>query len=266
MPGHGTAQAREGRTVNPNHRDKAEARTRRQQEGRPYAAALADIRRERLERRDCVTAEETAPDPRALRQPLPPELPLLVRHHVEQVGKLFQEALEHAYWARNYGDWSRIVLYRLTDALEHLHLAVGTVVVHLQHNRVPAEDIVRFLQVRHQKDVDLFVTQDAKSHLRGLLRQDSDYKRKNDIDEIIGASIVDRRGFVHPATEDQLEAFLAAIYSNPFDPDVFDGLPPHIRDCAREAAKLQPASVDDNGTRTISVRTRTADEPPRDES
>ncbi|MGW6021212.1 hypothetical protein [Streptomyces sp. NPDC055099] len=223
-----------------NHARKNAARQHREAAGGSYAASLAHIRADRLDHRDRVTSSEyTPPGTLSYDAPVPDELPNLVRHHVDTVNMYFREVLTQAHYARGYKDWARIVLYRLTDALEHMHLMIGTIAGHLQENHVTTETLRSYLQVRNDRDVQAFVTPRALEHLDGLVGRPLSDSDGMDINHRVGQCIAERRGWAEPDREDTLEAFLCALYSNyPYDSGAFDSLPEHIKSCALQAAAL----------------------------
>ncbi|MCX4970776.1 hypothetical protein OHA98_39735 [Streptomyces sp. NBC_00654] len=63
------------------------------------------------------------------------------------------------------GDWHRLVLYALTDALAYNFLMVGTLACYLQEQGIDAELLCRHLQ---SPDADRFITQEALELLAGL--------------------------------------------------------------------------------------------------
>jgi len=223
--------------VNPNHRDKEQARARRQAEGGSYSAHLQELRRERLEHRDRVQQEHFAEEVLHAEDPVPPELPLLVRHHIDEINRHFYDALMHGYRAHSYGEWARIALFRLTDALELLHLTIGTAVAHLQSNHINADRIRDCVQARNHKDVEAFVTRQATHCLAGLTgsRRGPGGRRVTIREKLTEAMVLgETDGHV-----DVMEAFLAALYSSyPYDAQAFDMLPPETKSCALQAAQL----------------------------
>lgn len=42
--------------------------------------------------------------------------------------------MSHEYYNAGYADWTRVTLYRLTGALEHMHLMIGTIAAHMREN------------------------------------------------------------------------------------------------------------------------------------
>ncbi|MFF1509544.1 hypothetical protein [Streptomyces sp. NPDC058326] len=235
--------------MNPNHRDKQAAKARREADGRPYAAHLADVRRERLEHLGRVEHEEFVPDKLKADDPMPAELPLLVRHHISEINRYFCDVLMHAYHADTYAEWARIALYRLTDALEHFHLMIGTTVAHLQDNHISPDRIRTYVQARTYRDVEAFVTPKAKEHLDGLIgrNETADGRQHSGISHQVGRRIAERTGWAEPDREDTLEAFLAVLYNNyPDDPQAFSALPEHIRDCALKTAPHSLVTISDD--------------------
>lgn len=233
-----------------NHAGKNAARRRQEETGQPYARALADVRAERLALRDSLASEDYVPEgalsPDA---PVPAELPCLVRRHIDVMARYFHEVLSHAYYAPDYSDWARIVLYRLTDALEHMNLLIGTITAHLQHNHIAPDAVRSYLQVRDHRHVDAFVTRKVRSHLAGLLGKPPTDGGNGDIHYDVGRGIAERNGWAQPEREDTLEGFLAALYSGyPYDGQAFDDLPQQIREVALRATALvlEPYDVEDS--------------------
>ncbi|MER6433180.1 hypothetical protein ABT272_36470 [Streptomyces sp900105245] len=221
----------------PRQAAKNEARRLQQETGRSYQSALQHLRRQRLEHGEAAEVDERA----VARQPIPDELPLLAAHHIDVMCDYFHQVLSHRYYAPDYGDWCRIALYRLTDALEHLHLLIGTIAAHMRHNHLHAQRICAYLQVPSQEKADAFITPAAVRHLAGLLGQPSTETASNavDINHRIGRGIAERSGFAFPEREATLEAFLAALYSSyPYEPSALDERPEPIRTCAVKATEI----------------------------
>ncbi|WP_205571181.1 hypothetical protein [Streptomyces sporangiiformans] len=145
------------------------------------------------------------------------------------------------------GDWCRIALYRLTDALEHLQLLIGTIAAHMRHNQLAAKRICAYLQVPTQERADAFITPAARRHPAGLLGEPSVHTGSDplDIDHRIGQGIVQRNGFVCSEREATLEAFLASLYSSyAYEPSALDERPEPIRSCAMKAADISLVPVE----------------------
>ncbi|MFC9111672.1 hypothetical protein ACFTXV_26415 [Streptomyces harbinensis] len=161
------------------------------------------------------------------------------------INRYFHEALDEGRYQKQYGEWTRIVLYRLTDALEHLHLMVGTIAAHMQHNHISPDRIRTYLQVPDQRHVEQFISRRVREHLAGLLGKDTDQEKAGVFDRV-GRSIVQREGWISPEREDTLEAFLAALYSTySYEPSALDDLPDDIRNIAVQAAALVPPARED---------------------
>ncbi|WP_406161866.1 hypothetical protein OG806_39615 [Streptomyces sp. NBC_00882] len=73
-----------------------------------------------------------------------PELPALVTYHCRYINAYLARAqsLGNRGWM---GEWQRLVLYALTDALAHNHLLVGTIAVYLQRQDLDADLLRRYL-------------------------------------------------------------------------------------------------------------------------
>ncbi|MEU2731581.1 hypothetical protein ABZ650_28035 [Streptomyces griseoviridis] len=163
--------------------------------------------------------------------------------------RYFCDVLMHAYHANTYAEWARIALYRLTDALEHFHLMIGTTVAHLQDNHISPDRIRTYVQARTYRDVEAFVTPKAKEHLDGLIgrNETADGRQHSGISHHVGRRIAERTGWAEPDREDTLEAFLAVLYNNyPDDPQAFSALPEHIRDCALKTAPHSLVTISDD--------------------
>ncbi|MGW7291906.1 hypothetical protein ACWGIB_05880 [Streptomyces xiamenensis] len=149
-----------------NHAAKNAARARSLETGQPYAAALADQRTERLAHKDRLTTEDYVPQGAiGPEDALPTEL-LLVRYHVDTINKYFHEVFDQGRYQRHYREWTRLVLYRLTDSLEHFHLMVGTIAAHMQHNHIRS-----YLQVPDQRHVEQLISRRVREPPRRPARQ-----------------------------------------------------------------------------------------------
>ena len=61
----------------------------------------------------------------------------MVEEHVRHVNKYWSGAMQAGRQNHDrQGEWQRLVLYHLTDALAHNVLAVGTIAAYLQQHRV----------------------------------------------------------------------------------------------------------------------------------
>lgn len=85
---------------------------------------------------------------------VPPELLALVAHHCRHINTYLARAQSHGHLHHgSMGEWQRLVLYALTDALAQTHLLVGTLAAHLE---------------RQGLDPDRYITAHAVEHLDGL--------------------------------------------------------------------------------------------------
>ncbi|MEV0928779.1 hypothetical protein AB0I99_27330 [Streptomyces spongiicola] len=89
-----------------------------------------------------VGARTTSPTPMPVPMPVPsragddavpPERLALVAHHCRHINTYLARAQSRGHLHHgSMGEWQRLVLYALTDALAHTHLPVGTLAAHLQ--------------------------------------------------------------------------------------------------------------------------------------
>lgn len=95
-----------------------------------------------------------------------PELLALVTYHCRHINAYLarDQSLgnQHEDWM---GEWQRLVLYALTDALAHNHLLVGTIAAYIQRQDLDADLLRRYLQSPHP---DRCITGEAVDHLDGL--------------------------------------------------------------------------------------------------
>lgn len=218
-----------------NQARKNAARRLRQESGRSYQSAVQHLREEQ------GRVRAARDDRSVVRRPVPAELPALAAHHIDAVCGYFHQVLDQQYLALHYGDWCRMVLYRLTDAQQHLELLVGAIAAHMQHRQVLPERIASNLQVRSVGEVDTRISAEARHQLAGLLDLPCPAPEDAflDIDCTIGHGIAHRDGSPRSERKVTLEAFLAAIYSGyPSDPGALDDLPDTLRTCAENAARL----------------------------
>ncbi|AWI27348.1 hypothetical protein [Streptomyces tirandamycinicus] len=97
---------------------------------------------------------------------VPPELPALVAHHCRHITTYLARAQSHGHLHHgSMGEWQRLVLYALTDALAQTHLLVGTLAAHLERQGLDPDLLRRYLQ---SPDPDRYITAHAVEHLDGL--------------------------------------------------------------------------------------------------
>ncbi|MEW2253055.1 hypothetical protein AB0907_37745 [Streptomyces sp. NPDC006975] len=98
---------------------------------------------------------------------VPPAFLAMVEEYARWVNKHWAQA---AQAGRQYdqcaGEWQRLVLYHLTDALTYNILAVDTLAAHLLQQGTDKDLVRRYVQ---SPDPDRYVTQHALEHLAGLL-------------------------------------------------------------------------------------------------
>jgi len=87
--------------------------------------------------------------------------------------------------------------------------------------------------------LEAFVTPRARRHLDGLMLRPL-AETRSPIAYTVGRSIAECGGWTFPERENALEAFLAALYSNPDDSSAFDFLPDHVGELARRASEVLP--------------------------
>ncbi|GCD44088.1 hypothetical protein [Streptomyces paromomycinus] len=226
--------------------EKNAARERQEAAGKPYQAALKDLRKERLtHREDVLNQPSWSP---ADDGPVPSELSGLVRFHANQICRYLNDAIHRdRYTGLPFYDWQRMTLYHLTDALEHLNLLIGTIVAYLQEQRVSPERMRSNLQVRHDKAVRAFVTPSALAHLAGLTGKTAE--DRSGVWHDVGSSIANRTGWSCPEREDALETVLAALYANyPDDEEAFDNLPDPLREHALSLNELLRSRTEPEST------------------
>lgn len=139
---------------------------RRAQEPRAAVdhASLQDIR-DQLS--PAPEGRAAAPTGTALPGTVPPALLAMVEEHARHVNKYWSRAMQAGRQYHDYqGEWQRLVLYHLTDALAHNFLAVGTIAAYLQQHGTDEDLVRRYLQSPHP---DRYVTRHALDHLTGLI-------------------------------------------------------------------------------------------------
>lgn len=97
---------------------------------------------------------------------MPQELLALLEYHCRHINAYLARARSLGTQHGDcMGEWQRLVLYALTDALAHNHLLVGTIAAYLQRQDLDADVLRRYLQSPHP---DRYVTREAIDHLDGL--------------------------------------------------------------------------------------------------
>lgn len=201
------------------------ARLRQAETGESYAAALAAVRQDRLERFDQVHAEPPSDSavPNFHGQPVPPELPRLLRYYSWRIARYLHDAqVESRSYDEDFADWQRLTLYKLSDALEHFHILIGVITAYLRDVGVPAPYLRRYLQVTNDRHVEAFYTPRVEDFLAGLTRQAAE-DSTSDIWHRIGTEAA--VGSFEPDGE-ALEVVLNALFANWSDDDMaLDHLP-----------------------------------------
>jgi hypothetical protein len=215
--------------VNPHHRDKEEARRRRQETGQPYAAALSEVRKDRKAHRAGLDAAAEPPNHEDVLTPK--GLLNVLRYQVNRTACYLHEALDNSrYYEHDFAEWQRLVLYKLTDGLEHLLLLIGTIAQFLQEEGVPPAALCRYLQVRDDREVSAFMTPKVSEHVAGLRGRDRPEGPGSAIWYAVGKGIAAQDKWCDPEREDALEVFLSALFTNhPDDDQALDHLPDDLR-------------------------------------
>jgi hypothetical protein len=148
------------------HARKNAARRQQDLTGVNRRAALQDIRNA-LPPTPQARSAARVPGSEADKVAVPAELIALVqdfarwgRSHLDDAVRAAQQHSERP------GDWHRLVLYALTDALAYNFLLVGTLAGYLQEQGLDADLLRRHLQ---SPDPDRYVTQEALDLLAGLM-------------------------------------------------------------------------------------------------
>ncbi|WP_034087930.1 hypothetical protein [Streptacidiphilus albus] len=220
-----------------NHARKNAAREVQRQQGLKYAEALKLARAERA----TGGADGTTRPSQQIRpgDPRPVELRDLVAHHFDSISAYFYEILSHGEIAHDYAEYCRMLGYRLTDALEHMLLLVGTYTAHMQENRLSPDRIRTYLQVRDHAEVDAFVTPAARQQLGGLMGR-PDTEGDLSVWHHVGEGVRNRGAWVEADREAMLLGLLASLYANvPDDSRALDHLPPNVRRYAHDALALR---------------------------
>ncbi|MCX4564628.1 hypothetical protein OHA02_52065 [Streptomyces phaeochromogenes] len=209
------------------------ARRRQAETGEPYTVALQAIRLDRLRTLDDRTKAGSPPVGRGPDyfhdQPVPDVLTELVRFHSHRIVRYLYCAMDEGRWREDFAEWQAMTLYKLTDALEHLHLMIGTISAYLRDEGVERYFLRRYLQVNEDHQVEAYFTSRVEEHLAGLTRHEA--PEQSVIWHQVGRDIADRAGWCHPERHDALEVALHAFYGNyPDDNQAFDHLPAALQE------------------------------------
>ncbi|MEW2297927.1 hypothetical protein ABZ719_35420 [Streptomyces sp. NPDC006743] len=202
------------------------ARRRQSETGEPYATALQAVRLDRLTRLDDLSeADAPAGAPANLHdRPVPEELTELVRYHAHRIVRYLYFAVDEGHYREDLADWQSATLYKLTDALEHLHLLIGTIAAYLREAGVTDSFLRRYLQVGDDRQVEAYFTSSVEEHLAGLMGREA--PQDSVIWHTVGRHIASRSGWSKPDRHEELEVLLQALYANyPDDDQAFDHLP-----------------------------------------
>jgi hypothetical protein len=220
------------------------ARRRQRETGESYAAALQAVRLDRLSRLGDLSEADGTPGGASAslhEQPVPEELTELVRYHSHRIAKYLYFAVDEGHYRDDLAEWQRNTLYKLTDALEHLHLLIGTIAAYLREAGVTDYFLRRYLQVRDDRQVEAYFTPSVEEHLAGLLGREA--PQDSVVWHEVGQHIATRSGWSKPERHDELEVLLHAVYANyPDDSQAFDHLPTALRE--RVLAVLPHLKVD----------------------
>jgi hypothetical protein len=189
---------------------------------------LAAVRQDRLDRLDQVHAEPSpTPDFDFHDRPVPPELIRLVRYYSWRISRYLHGALIESRYEQDFGEWQRLTLYKLSDALEHFHLFVGVIAAHLRSSGVPSSHLQRYLQVPGERHVEAFYTPRVEAFLAGLTHQPGQDQSGADVWQTVAARVA--AGRVESAAGN-LEVALNAVFANyPDDSQALDHLPNELR-------------------------------------
>ncbi|MET9077915.1 hypothetical protein ABZX95_38530 [Streptomyces sp. NPDC004232] len=209
------------------------ARRRQAETGEPYAAALQAVRLDRFRRLDDLSEADTGQAsgmPANFHElPVPEVLTQLVRYHSHRIAKYLYFAMDEGRWSQDFAEWQSMTLYKLTDALEHLHLLIGTISAYLRNDGVQQVSLRRYLQVEEDRQIEAYFTPQVEEHLAGLTGQEEPDGALIWYD--VGRDIATRSGWSHPERHEALEAVLHAHYGNyPDDAQAFDHLPTALRE------------------------------------
>jgi hypothetical protein len=212
--------------MKPHNQARANAARRRQREtGESYAAALQAVRLDRLTRLDdLTTAEDNLHE-----QPVPEALTELVRYHTHRIVRYLYFAVDEGHYREDLAAWKSTTLYKLTDAMEHLHLLIGTIAAYLRDTGVTQATLRRYLQVQDDRQVEAYFTPSVEEHLAGLTGRDA--PQNSVVWHEVGRHIANRSGWSKPERHDDLEVLLHALYANyPDDSRTFDHLPTALQE------------------------------------
>ena len=216
--------------MNPNHRDKQAARRRRGETGQSYASALADIRQEHRTRLD--VAQQCLPEPKHDGVPVPDVLLDLVRYHSCSIGSHLNEALDNGhFFAGDFAEWMRLTLYTLSDGLERHFLLVGAIAAFLRNEGVPNALLRRFLRVRTDSEMEVFMAPRVLEHVAGLRNEPmGDDGSRSAAWHFVGERLAAGENRTEGRYDD-LEVFLGALFTGyPEDALALDHLPQRLRD------------------------------------
>ncbi|MET9986157.1 hypothetical protein [Streptomyces rochei] len=208
------------------------ARRRQRETGESYAAALQAVRLDRLSRLGNLSEADGTPGGTCAslhERSVPDELTELVRYHSHRIAKYLYFAVDEGHYRDDLAEWQRNTLYKLTDALEHLHLLIGTIAAYLREAGMTDYFLRRYLQVRDDQQVEAFLTTSVAEHLSGLLGREE--PQDSVIWHEVGRHIATRSGWSKPERHDELEVLLHAVYANyPDNSQAFDHLPTALRE------------------------------------
>ncbi|MFJ4568996.1 hypothetical protein ACIP4U_36160 [Streptomyces caelestis] len=210
------------------------ARRRQAETGESYAAALEAIRLDRHREHDGATEPGgNLPVGRGSdyfhSEPVPEVLTELVRYHSHRIAKYLYFAMDEGRWRSDFAEWQAMTLYKLTDAMAHLHLLIGTISAYLRDEGVDRYFLRRYLQVNDDHQVETYLTPRVEEHLAGLTGQPAPEDAV--VWHSVGSDIAARTGWSHPERHEALEAALHAHFGNyPDDNQAFDHLPPALQE------------------------------------
>ncbi|MEV5149350.1 hypothetical protein AB0L14_34400 [Streptomyces sp. NPDC052727] len=209
------------------------ARRRQAETGESYAAALEAIRLDRLHEREGATEAVSTPVGRGPdyfhNEPVPVVLTQLVQYHSHRIAKYLYFAMDEGRWRSDFAEWQAMTLYKLTDAMAHLHLLIGTISAYLRDEGVEQYFLRRYLQVNEDQQVEAYFTPRVEEHLAGLTGRPA--PEAPGIWHSVGSDIASQTGWSNPERHEALEAALHALYGTyPDDSQAFDHLPPALQD------------------------------------
>ncbi|GGZ18252.1 hypothetical protein [Streptomyces nitrosporeus] len=208
------------------------ARRRQSETGESYAAALQAVRLDRLSQLgDLIEAdgEPRSPSVNFHHRAVPEELTELVRYHSHRITKYLYFAVDEGHYRDDLAEWQSTTLYKLTDALEHLHLLIGTIASYLREEGASDYFLRRYLQVRDDRQVEAYFTPSVEEHLAGLTGREAPQDSVVWYD--VGRHIASRSGWSNPERHDEFEVLLQALYANyPDDSQAFDHLSTAMRE------------------------------------